>query len=203
VEGYWKIKYLFEIGQKKIFYIGINIIPFFFRENKIMILIKLQGGLGNQMFQYAIATIIANNTNSKVLIDNSFFNQVEKKQGFTPRNFELDIFDIYYKKATDSDILSFNNLSNLSKLKKKIGLKYPKIYQESSFNFQDEVLLMKSPLYLKGYFQSYKYFRNNEDLIRNIFSFPINLLDSINKDLLFELKKQNTIAVHIRRGDYV
>ncbi len=84
-----------------------------------MILIKLQGGLGNQMFQYAIATIVANNATSKIVIDNSFFNLLEKKQGFTPRNFELDIFDNYYTKATDYDIFSFNHLSNLNKIKKK------------------------------------------------------------------------------------
>lgn len=168
-----------------------------------MLILKLQGGLGNQMFQYAFARIVAKKNNTKILIDNSFFKQAEKAPGFTPRKFELAVFDNDYHMASDADILSFFYLSKINKVKRKVGLRYPKIYEEPSFDFQTDALLIKSPAYLKGYFQSYKYFIGYEDFVRQIFYFPLDKLDVINKELLTTIKSLNTIAIHIRRGDYV
>lgn len=168
-----------------------------------MIIIQLQGGLGNQMFQYAIASILAKKHNTKVLTDKRYFKRAEETPGFTPRKFELAIFDNHYTMASDSDILSFHHLSNINKLKRKLGLRYPIIYEEPSFDFQTAALSIKSPVYLKGYFQSYKYLIGHEDFIRKLFSFPVDKLDLINEELLITIKSSNTIAIHIRRGDYV
>lgn len=163
----------------------------------------MQGGLGNQMFQYAFARIHAQKSNAKVLLDGSFFERVEKKSGFTPRKFELAIFDNSYIMASVSDVTSFYNLSEINNVKRKLGLRFPKIYNEPSFDFQTDALSLKSPVYLKGYFQSYKYFIDHKEFIRQLFSFPVNELDGINKELLITIKGSNTIAIHIRRGDYV
>ncbi|WP_281336370.1 alpha-1,2-fucosyltransferase [Flavobacterium eburneipallidum] len=168
-----------------------------------MILIQLQGGLGNQMFQYAFAKILAESNKDLVVVENSFFDEKEKREGFTPRKFELGIFNNHYLEATNLDIQFFNHLSLVNRIKRKLGLNYPKRYNEPSFGFQAHALTIKSPVYLKGYFQSYKYFLGYEDLIRTFFSFPTNKLDSRNKELLSTFKNQNTIAIHIRRGDYV
>ena len=168
-----------------------------------MIVIKIQGGLGNQMFQYAFASIFVKKINTNVLLDNSFFNRVEKELGFTPRIFELKHFNNLYTVASDKEVKSFYHLSKIHKIKRKLGLNYPKIYNESSFDFQTAVLSIKSPVYLIGYFQSYKYFIGYEDFIRQLFSFPVDTLDEVNKELLVKIKSSNTIAIHIRRGDYV
>jgi len=169
----------------------------------IMLIIKLQGGLGNQMFQYAFARILAQTNNTNVVLDGSFFERVEKIPGFTPRAFELGHFNNQYILGTASDVKSFQQISIINKFKKRLGLNYPKIYKEPSFGFQTDALSIKSPVYLKGYFQSYKYFIGYEEFIRQLFSFPIDTLDDINKGLLMKINRLNTIAVHIRRGDYV
>jgi hypothetical protein len=168
-----------------------------------MILIKLQGGLGNQMFQYAFASILAHKNNTNVVLDGRFFERVEKIPGFTPRTFELAHFNNSYIWASASDVIYFQQIDVINKFKKKLGLNYPKIYKEPSFGFQAAALLIKTPVYLKGYFQSYKYYTGYEDFIRTIFSFPIDRLDERNKGLLVKIKSSNCIAVHIRRGDYV
>lgn len=168
-----------------------------------MIIIKLQGGLGNQMFQYTMASVLAKKNNTSVLIDTSSFNLTEKRNGYTPRNFELAIFNNSYIKASEHVILSFYHLSNINKIRRKLGLHYPKIYVEPSFDFQTAVLSIKSPVYLIGYFQSYKYFVGFEGFVRQLFSFPVDALDEINKELLIKIKNSNSIAIHIRRGDYV
>ncbi|MFV8392951.1 alpha-1,2-fucosyltransferase [Flavobacterium sp. LB2P6] len=168
-----------------------------------MLIIQLQGGLGNQMFQYAFASVLAKENRTTVLIENSFFEKVEKRPGFTPRKFELAIFDNPYVMASDSDVISFYHLSKINKVRRKLGFHYPKIYKEPSFGFQTDALSIKSPVYLKGYFQSYKYFMGYEDFIRQLFSFPVDKLNEINKGLLIKIKSLKTIAIHIRRGDYV
>lgn len=168
-----------------------------------MLIIKLQGGLGNQMFQFAFASILAQKNKTKVVIEGSIFERLEKTPGFTPRKFELSIFDNQYDWVSESDVIEFHHLSKINKVRKKIGLNYPKIYNEPSLAFQSDALSIKSPVYLKGYFQSYRYLVGYEGLIRKLFSFPVDTLDEINKEVLLKTKSTNSIAIHIRRGDYV
>lgn len=168
-----------------------------------MIITKLEGGLGNQMFQYAIASIFAKKFGTEILIDSSFFNEVDKKEGFTPRNFELKIFKNNYVQASHMQISSFNKPSVITKFKKKIGLNYRKIYKEATLSFDNNLLNSKTPIYLNGYFQSYKYFLSYEHLIKKVFSFPVELLGFENQELLLSIQKSNSVSVHIRRGDYV
>lgn len=168
-----------------------------------MVIVKLQGGLGNQMFQYAFASILGQINKTNVLLEGSTFEKVEKTPGYTPRKFELAIFNNHYDWVSESELFSFYHLSTINKLKKKLGLNFPKIYNEPSFGFQKVALSVKSPVYAKGYFQSYKYLLGYEDFIRQLFSFPIQALDDINSELLLKIKRSNTISIHIRRGDYV
>lgn len=169
-----------------------------------MIIIQLQGGLGNQMFQYAFARILAKRNSVTFKLDKSFFDTFSKEQEFTQRNFELGIFENVCKQASAKEIFKLTRLSFINKIKKKLGYNYKSnIYSEPSLDFHKEALFIKVPVYIKGYFQSYKYYENQEDLIRETFSFPIESLDDRNKALLSKLRSETTISVHIRRGDYV
>lgn len=168
-----------------------------------MIVIKMDGGLGNQMFQYALASILAKKTNTSVLLDMCFFDETEKRLGHTPRNFELPVFNNFYTSATGVDILFFKQLSFFNKVKRELGFNYPKMYQEPSFSFDEKVLAIKTPVYIRGFFQSYKYFIGYENLIQKLFTFPFDTLDADNKKTVLSIKKTNSIAIHVRRGDYV
>lgn len=168
-----------------------------------MIIVKLQGGLGNQMFQFALGTILSLKTKSKLKIDISSFHNQEKSAGFTPRQFELNVFGNQYKAATNQEIKYFQNLSRVNQLKKQIGFNYPKVFVEPNAGFQELVFNLTSPLYLEGYFQSYRYFDKNENIIKELFDFSKATLDKKNKNLLTTIKNTNTVALHIRRGDYV
>lgn len=168
-----------------------------------MIIIQLQGGLGNQMFQYAFARILAKKNKATLKLDQSFFESSPKERGFTPRHFELGIFKNTYLQASPSEISSLTQPSLFNKIRRKLGFYQSKIYGEPSFDFHPEALSVKAPVYVKGYFQTYKYMENQEDFIREIFSFPIESLDDRNLALLSKLQSEITISVHIRRGDYV
>ncbi|WP_369769537.1 alpha-1,2-fucosyltransferase [Flavobacterium sp. WC2416] len=168
-----------------------------------MILIELQGGLGNQMFQFAFASVFAKKNRCDIKIDKSFFELKDKKVAYTPRFYELAIFNISSNQTTDSVRNRFVHLSYINKVKKKLGFNYPKIHQESGFNFQENALSIETPVYVKGYFQSYKYFEGYESLIKKVFSFPVEGLDITNSKLLSDIKNMKTISIHVRRGDYV
>ncbi|MDI6046611.1 alpha-1,2-fucosyltransferase [Flavobacterium yafengii] len=168
-----------------------------------MIVARMDGGLGNQMFQYALASILAQKNNATVRLDMNFFDQTEKRLGHTPRNFELTIFNNFYTPAATTDILFFKQLSVFSKVKRDLGFNYPKMYQESSFSYDEKVMTTRTPVYLSGFFQSYKYFIGYENLIRKLFAFPVETLDEVNKKVIANIKSTNAIAIHIRRGDYV
>jgi hypothetical protein len=168
-----------------------------------MVIIKLKGGLGNQMFQYAIAAIIAKRFKTKVLLDKSFFSLTEKKPGLTPRKFELDIFNNKYNYATLNQIKKFNKNTLFNRFKKIFFLNYYKKIVENNLSYNSQYLSYKKPLYLEGYFQSYIYYIGIEDYINEIFTFDITILDQKSRDLLVECQLTNSVSIHVRRGDYV
>ena len=168
-----------------------------------MIITRMDGGLGNQMFQYALARILAKKNNAVVLLDKSFFDQTEKRLGHTPRKFELAVFNNSYAFASTSDLLFFKQLSVFNKIKRDLGLNYPKMYKEASFCYDEKALKLQKPVYVRGFFQSYKYFIGYENLIRELFAFPLESLDVLNEKIMSTVKSTNAIAIHVRRGDYV
>jgi len=143
-----------------------------------MIISKIMGGLGNQMFQYAYARNLSNLNNTNFYLDTSFYNN---QIGVTPRVFSLNSFP-----------------------KASINIEIPQVesIQVINDNFKyDSTKLIKGTCLLQGYWQSEKYFNDSKNLVLEDFS-P----DETNRKKL--LKKYpkvggNTISLHIRRTDYL
>ena len=168
-----------------------------------MIIIRLKGGLGNQMFQYAFASILAQKKEVALKIDSQFFEISNKVEGITKRDFELSVFNNKYQEVSTKELRAFNKLSFLDKLKRKLGLNYSKKYNENSVLFQEDDYKLNTPVYLNGYFQSYKYYLGYENFVKDLFNFSVDSLDDQNKSLLVNINQGNTISIHVRRGDYV
>jgi len=168
-----------------------------------MFIIKLQGGLGNQMFQYAFASIISKNKGCILKLDKSFLDNSLTNEGFTYRPFELSIFRNANLEASTLEIQTLTKSCFYCAFLKKFGLYKSKIYIEPSLDYHPEAMFINPPMYIKGYFQSYKYFENNIDYIKDIFTFSIESLNEKNYKLLSKLKSMISISVHIRRGDYI
>jgi len=167
-----------------------------------MIFLKITGGLGNQMFQFATALAIAKKLKTKVGIDLTEINIKKNKKNFTYRDFQLDqIFTINSYKIIPSftyDFITKNTF--LNKIKRKlIGGHY---FLEKDLSFQPEIKNCTKNSYIEGYFQSEKYFINHEKEIRNQFKFS-KKTNSKTKDLVVNISNCNSIAIHIRRGDYI
>ena len=125
-----------------------------------MIIIKVQGGLGNQLLQYSIGQVIALRYNKEVAYDVRFF---ESETQYTKRPYLLNFFNTHVRIATEQEIQNvrypFGNLSEiLEKVtrasNKFIFKKYYIGYREDFFAY----VAKSDSLYLEGYWQSYQYF---------------------------------------------
>lgn len=154
------------------------------------------------MFQYALAKVIAHRHDARILLDKDLFNLIEKKPGHTPRKYELGIFNIYPPEASEKELLYFERLSLFHKIKRELNLNYPEMCYEDNFSFNEAIKNKKPPVYLRGFFQSYKYYSGYEEVVRECFKFPESEVDATNKDVLKRIKSIKSVGVHIRRGDY-
>ncbi|MFW6222191.1 MAG: alpha-1,2-fucosyltransferase [Bacteroidota bacterium] len=150
-----------------------------------MITIKLCGGLGNQMFQYAAATALAKHHNTGVALDVSEFSY------YHLRRFALDAY-----KLEGTNILPVKRTSKIVRFFEKIKPRKD-LYVEPYFQYNPHFLSLSDPTILSGYFQSEKYFKDIADTIYQQFTLK---KPCVNQDI-----NQATISVsvHVRRGDYV
>jgi hypothetical protein len=165
-----------------------------------MIIVRLIGGLGNQMFQYAVGRMLAAHHNTDLFLDVTGF------ISYPLRKYELDVFKITASIAPP-DILKLVTSSRRDAVCLRIYhffSGYPTIQRikEKSIEFHEEVLSLPDNIYLDGYWQSEKYFFDIADIISKEFSF-VNPPSIINQELIGKIKGCNSVSVHIRRGDYV
>jgi hypothetical protein len=163
-----------------------------------MIIVRIIGGLGNQMFQYALFRSLKEN-GKDVKMDISEFETYGRHNGY-----ELSkVFAIEENIASNHEVelLADKNEDFMSKVRRKIfGIKKTHYFQEE-FKYIPEVFNLDN-VYLDGYWQSEKYFGENKDIIRNNFNFRNNL-DDKNKEMVEKIINTNAVSIHVRRGDYV
>jgi len=170
-----------------------------------MIVIKLMGGLGNQMFQYSFGRKISILKDINLKLDISFF----KEQKL--RKFELNNFKLNFEIASRKEIDEFKNVSRLihfipDKVKifieNYIPLKFRKYLKERNFFLEKKVSGLSANVYLEGFWQSEKYFRDIRNILIEDFS-PLLPIDEYNRKYIELISDVDSISVHIRRGDYV
>ncbi|MFA6925326.1 MAG: alpha-1,2-fucosyltransferase [Bacteroidales bacterium] len=194
-----------------------------------MIIAKITSGLGNQMFQYAAARRLANYHNTELKLDISHFSK-NNERTYDLKYFNIveniatpiDIFKVYkleginrlsFKKIFGKKFSDkFNNLIE-KKIKKayynfnpesnnKPALLRGKILAQNFCHFDERVLTAPDNVYMLGYWQSEKYFKDVENIIRKEFTFK-NPPHGKNEELSREIKSNNSVSIHIRRGDYI
>jgi len=155
---------------------------------KKMIITRLMGGLGNQMFQYAAAKCLAAKRGAPLKLDVSLYGT--SQEGLTPRRFELGCFALDYDIASEQDISLARNGR---------GFKY---IREGAPGFERAFFKFPDNAYLDGYCQSERYFKNIEKVIREDFIFR-GSQRGVNKELAEKILSAGSVSVHIRRTDYV
>jgi hypothetical protein len=149
-----------------------------------LVLVRLEGGLGNQMFQYALGRHISIRRQEELVIDLTVLTRAR-----SIRKYELDCFNITGRLINDVSVL------------KDLSILW--IVRELSFGFDSQVLDTVCPnVMLHGLWQTPRYFEAISGVVKNDFSFTFTL-SPIFEGLSREFIAGNSIGVHVRRTDYL
>ena len=158
--------------------------------------IKLSGGLGNQMFQFATGYSVAKKNNVRLTLDLKYINKRQLFNGFELEN----VFNIYSK------ISFLNKQLNYKSFNFSVILN---IFEKSFYNFNEphyhyskKILDLPKHSFLDGYWQSELYFKDYANEIREIYSFSPNL-NKENNLIINDINNNNSISIHVRRGDFL
>lgn len=164
------------------------------------------GGVGNQMFQYALGRTLSEKYNQPLKFDLSYFHRDFEKIGLPRRTMDLDIFNFNISIASQKEIDFFlkNPASLTERVKRKLSTTFnPRRYiHEHQFNFIPEILEQSGNVYLEGYWQSEKYFKGIAELLRQEFELNLMATEETNY-LLKEIQDSESICINIRRQEFV
>lgn len=174
-----------------------------------MKIVKIHGGLGNQMFQYAFARSLEAH-GQDVLLDISLYDKKIIRGGinYCHNGFELDrVFNVTYTIAKKSTVKKIATLPDnlLSRIRRKYFTKKTH-YIDKVFKYTPELFDNQKDLYVEGYWQSEKYFAQITDSIRKELTFKLPLSSPSLELLKKSSHNENTkvdASIHIRRGDYL
>lgn len=169
-----------------------------------MVIVRLKGGMGNQMFQYAAGRALAAQHGAVLGLDPGYLLDRTPRKGFTFREYDLDVFTVDALLLEQKDIpfvhrYFFGAFGKLLDILKRI-LKLKGV--ERSFSFNTDFFSFGPNAYLDGYWQSPKYFERITATIRADFTLrkPLALAAAALRD---EIAQAESVCVHIRRGDFV
>ena len=168
-----------------------------------MVIARLTGGLGNQMFQYAAARALADRLGAELLLDTRALQHTLALQAYTRRDYALGQFKLRARVATPAD------LKDWPKWVVDIGMRLPfsrpffrRWHFESAIAYDTGVQTLQDPVCLIGYWQSQRYFIDSADQIRADFTLD-GPLTGANATLLERALSGSSVGLHVRRGDFV
>jgi hypothetical protein len=167
-----------------------------------MIISELNGGLGNQLFQFAIARNLSLKLNIPFKLDVSIYNSSNNL-----RQYHLSVFGFKNTLADHTDISFFfpNRANGIARILQTLKKTYyrPVVIKEQNFKFNADILgYTNNNIYLKGYWQSEKYFSDIRSTLLDDLKITVPLRKS-NRVLLEKMQSKKSVALHIRRGDYL
>lgn len=170
-----------------------------------MKIVKLKGGLGNQMFQYAFALLLENRTSDNIKLDYSSFQSLKSDMVRVPR---LEKFCIHLKKADQNDISSIcklrHNGDSLSFsykvgvfVEEKINSKYFREHNRAYIN-PEKILDFD---FFDGYWQSWRYVDEVKSQLVDEFK-PNYEMSVTTRETQSQMLDENAVFIGVRRGDY-
>jgi hypothetical protein len=163
-----------------------------------MIVTRVIGGLGNQMFQYAAGRALARRLGVPLRIDSSGF------RSYSVHDYCLHHFALKAVEAEDGDVPNGRAESRWARALRRLGVGTElKVFRERGFAFDSEVNMLPDDTYLDGYWQSERYFSDMEGELRRDFEI-VTPPTTQNAEWLTRIRSDaGSVSIHVRRGDYV
>jgi hypothetical protein len=162
-----------------------------------MIITEINGGLGNQLFQYAAGLALSSKHKTALKI-NVQFNTQDTKRKQALSNFQLDI-----QEAGPEEIEKYYPNSNLQRaIQKLLPAGWNKFYKEFGFAYQPSFQYLSSDVYLKGYWQSEQYFSSIASIIKESFVLHPSCYNKASA-CIQEIESSESVSLHVRKGDYL
>jgi hypothetical protein len=164
-----------------------------------MVIVKLKGGMGNQMFQYALGRRLSHDWNTPLKLDITGFQNQPPND--TKRHYSLDHFNIIEDFATEKEIsrfrFRFGIFSRIRDFYKR------KILKQHHVGYEGNILIKKKNVYLDGFWHNEKYFES----IRNILLKEFTLKNPLSPAAGLAAKAisdagDSSVSLHVRRGDF-
>jgi len=171
-----------------------------------MIIVKLKGGLGNQMFQYAFARKLSLMKNIQVKFDISHFDNDKVYN----RHYELNHFNIIENIASPEEVNQFiygkfeRGLSGLALkfIDKVLPNHRRRVVKQPKKGFDPLIYKVSDNTYIDGYWGNEEYFKDIARTVRKEFTLR-KQLDDKNLAIKNKIMNVNSVSIHIRRGDYL
>lgn len=168
-----------------------------------MVIARLTGGLGNQMFQYAAARALADRLGAELLLDLRAFEHALALRAYTRRAYALAPFKLRARVATPADLRNWPVW--VVEIGMRLRLVRPLFRRwnfEPAITYDPRVRTLREPVCLVGYWQSERYFIDIADRIRADFTLAQTMSDD-NSRLLELARSDRSVGLHVRRGDFV
>ena len=163
-----------------------------------MIIVKIKGGLGNQLFQYALGRAVALHHKLPLKLDLTIF------KTYKLHRYLLDQFPIQADIATEDEIINLKGRKNVlfSALRKAGLIKRKSYFKEKRSSYFDESVFKNKLVYLDGYWQNELYFSNIRELLLPELT-SISSMSDVGCAYLECIKNSNSVSLHVRRGNYL
>lgn len=167
--------------------------------NSRCIVVEYTGGLGNQLFQFALAKYLEYN-GCDVAADITHYAYVNARQ------FEINrIFKNIHVKYASDDTLEYyfmkDKISKIEGLNEKYIYTEPDIAKHTQYAVSEEWGNLQKGI-VKGYFQTYLFADKIRDILLRCLEFP-RIEDQKLQSLADEVERNNSVSIHVRRGDYL
>lgn len=168
-----------------------------------MIVSRVLGGLGNQMFQYAAGRALSIEHNTQLFLDVGGFSGYGLHQGFElARIFKAHI--LFADTIDLRDMLGWKSHVHARRLLARPALRWlhgRRLVVEPHFQYWHGIQSSRPPCYLMGYWQSERYFVQVAQTIRDDFTFRLPM-SAKNEVVAQDILGVNAVSLHVRRGDY-
>lgn len=166
------------------------------------VIVRIEGGLGNQLFQYAAARTLADRLQCGLLLD---------VRGIAENGDRPYQLDLYQARAEIADSGTLEALppwrsSRAARFRQSLSFAIPSlvhspVFWARSFAYDDRIERLQRPVYMVGYWQTERYFAwNRARLLQDV---RLRLDTAVDAGWVQKIRGCNSVSLHVRRGDYV